>query len=188
MASDPGTTAQVVVTSLGGGSWSAAATIAAAMITVIGSLFVAFITLAGVKVANALKDREQKSRDADLVRDTLEFLTGGSQKRTVGIVSLRMRVSEGLISKEDATEILKGHQIHLTDDINTESARKIEEYNLTLINKCLETWAETSQSQPPPVLPLSFWHRPVTTRPTASRNSLARESATPTTGNPTPTP
>src|SRR6516225_9374559 len=106
--------------------WKVVAAGTGGMATIIG----AAIAYAGVKAANALKKLEQATKDRELVKSSLEFLTGGTQKRTVGIALLKDRVDDGMISRNTARIILEGQAEHLRDTKNEEAKRGIEQHNL----------------------------------------------------------
>jgi hypothetical protein len=113
------------------------AKVLAAAIAAGAALIGAIIAYAGVRAANALKRAEQETRNRDLVRSSLEFLTGGTQKRTVGLALLRERLADGTISKATAISILEGQAKHLRDPKNEEARRPIEQYNLGTIEEIL---------------------------------------------------
>jgi len=104
--------------------------------TIIG----AGIAYAGVKAANALKKLEQATKDRELVKSSLEFLTGGTQKRTVGIALLKDRVNDGMISRNTARIILDGQVEHLRDPKNVDAERGIGKHNLKIIEALLSEW------------------------------------------------
>ncbi|HJT71484.1 MAG TPA: hypothetical protein VJ731_14890 [Terriglobales bacterium] len=116
--------------------WKVIAVIVTAAATVIGAL----IAYAGVKAANALKRIEQETKNRELVKSSLEFLTGGTQKRTVGIALLKDRVEDGMISKKTAEIILQGQAEHLRDANNPDAKRPIEKHNLKTIETLLSGW------------------------------------------------
>ena len=119
--------------------WKIIIACSGAATTIIG----AFIAYAGVRAANALKRLEQETRNRELVKSSLEFLTGGTQKRTVGIALLKDRVEEGMISKDTATAILLGQAAHLRDSDNKDAERPIEQHNLRTIEAMLSQWSKS---------------------------------------------
>ena len=116
--------------------WKIVAASAQAAAIIVG----AFIAYAGVRAANTLKKLEQDVKNRELVKSSLEFLTGGTQKRTVGITLLKDLVEKDMIGKNIATTILRGQAEHLKDTNNKEPGRLIEKYNLEEIETLLNEW------------------------------------------------
>ena len=120
-----------------------------AIISVIGTILAAFLAWFGVRMANALKRDELDVRRQELFRDSLEFLTGGTQKRTVGIFTLERFVRQDPRIKETAAAILYGQILHVKfpmDDVKAKSDadRQIEKYNLFQMEQLLTAWGYES--------------------------------------------
>ncbi|HEY2444558.1 MAG TPA: hypothetical protein VGI20_02325 [Rhizomicrobium sp.] len=118
--------------------WRAVTALSGAAAVIIGAV----IAYAGVTSANALKKLEQETRNRELVKSCLEFLTGGTQNRTVGIALLKDRVDDGSISRVTARSILEGQAEHLKDSKNEDAKRPIEQHNLRTINQLLAEWSK----------------------------------------------
>jgi hypothetical protein len=106
--------------------WKVVAACAGGAATTIG----AAIAYAGVKAANALRNRE-------LVIKALELLTGGTQNRTVGIALISELIDNKGIRSETAKIILEGQAAHLEDENNANRNRPIELKNLATIKELL---------------------------------------------------
>lgn len=116
-------------------SWIQLLTAAGAIAAALLSAVIVFWLLRGGGLRRRGLDTSQ-----DLVRDTLDYLTGGAQKRTIGIALLEERVAEGRISKDTARFILESQERHLRDHGNPEAWRDIERFNLARIVALLEKW------------------------------------------------
>ena len=119
--------------------------------TVIGTIIAAFLAWFGVSRSNALKADELDVRRQELFRDSLEFLTGGTQKRTVGIFTLERFVREDRRIKETAAAILYGQILHVKfpndEKAKTEADRQVEEYNLFQMERLLTAWGYALPSE-----------------------------------------
>lgn len=155
-----------------GFSFTAACTSAATpswiqLLTAAGAIAAAL--LSAIIVAALLRGgprRRGLDTSQDLVRDTLEYLTGGAQKRTIGIALLEERVAEGHIKLATARFILEAQERHLRDHGNPEAWRDIERFNLARIVTLLETWRGPPAAAPAAIAPVA----PPPRRDTADRN------------------
>jgi hypothetical protein len=115
--------------------WKVVAACAGGVAAIIGAV----IAYAGVKAANALKNRE-------LVKSALELLTGGTQNRTVGIALISELIDNKAIRNETAKIILEGQAAHLEDESNPNAKRPIEMKNLATIKELLSKLSKPALS------------------------------------------
>lgn len=105
---------------------------------VVGALCTAFFALIGVLAANYFTKR---SKDQELFLNALNFLTGGTQKRSVGIAIITY-YAERRGMRSVATLIFNAQRKHLEDEEHhTESPkRSIEKYNYDQMGKIIHDW------------------------------------------------
>lgn len=114
--------------------------IVAAAITGAGAIVAAAIAATGVAITNIVTRR---LKERELLISALQFLTGGTQKRSIGIALIGKYADEDPGLQEAASTIFVAQMLHLEDQgrAGPDSDRQIESFNYRTMRRAVDRWA-----------------------------------------------
>lgn len=139
-------TAEQLKTLLGGDSAHGSLSLASLAVnpTLLGVLITATLGLFGVWIANVITGN---LKDQELFLKSLEFLEGGTQKRSIGIAVLKIYADSGVKKgrREAAAIIFRAQMFHL--ETGRHHVRpydnRIEAFNFHIMNEILTDWGDS---------------------------------------------
>jgi hypothetical protein len=131
----------------GGENMAYEAAVVAAAITGAGAIIAAGIAFTGVTITNIVAKR---LKERELLISALQFLEGGTQKRSIGIALFKKYAEEDPDLREAISTIFLAQMLHLEDrgHAGAESDRKIEKFNYRAMRWSIDHWAEDKRLPP----------------------------------------
>jgi hypothetical protein len=109
-----------------------------ALLGVMGVLGAAIVAVCGVAMTNIITRR---TKERELLISALQFLTGGTQRRSVGIAMLRKYALENKGLRELVLTVFAAQILHLreTHSLHGTSGRTIEKFNEWAMQYSIDT-------------------------------------------------